>query len=69
MPWYVDVSTVESIIDDVEKALYACGQMMATGIVRAKFARTVEMRFIDNPDDHVRAELTIPNHGGAISGD
>ena len=67
MPWYVDVSTVESIVDDVEKALYASGQMVATGIVRAKFARTVEMRFIDNPDEHVRAELTIPNIGGSVN--
>jgi hypothetical protein len=69
MPWFVDANTVEAIVEDVEKALHACGQMMATGIVRAKFARSVEMRFIENPDEHARAELTIPNHGGSINGD
>ena len=68
MPWFVDANTVEAIIEDVEKALYACEMQRACGILRAKFARSVEMRFIDKPEEHVRAELTIPNHGGAVNG-
>jgi hypothetical protein len=68
MSWYVDANTIEAIIEDVEKAFYACEMHRACGILRAKFARAVEMRFIENPDEHVRAELTIPNHGGTVNG-
>jgi len=68
MPWMVDVARIEAMIDDAEKALYACGQAMAAGVVRGKFSQAVPMIYIEggNLEPEAFVSLTIQSHGGEI---
>jgi hypothetical protein len=69
MPWLVDVSTVEAMVERIEKSLWATGQQMAVDVLRSEFAHAVEMHHIPDRElrDFVRCELTIPNHQGSIN--
>ena len=62
------IPSIESMLDDTEKALYACGQVMAAGVVRAKFSETVPMIYIEGGklEPEAFVSLTIPNHDGSI---
>jgi hypothetical protein len=65
----VDVARIEAMLDDSEKALYACGQTMAAGVVRAKFSATVPMIYIEGGklEPEAFVSLTIPNYDGSIN--